>query len=333
MKEPLISVIIPVYKVEHYLRRCLESVVGQTYKRLEIILVDDGSPDLCGAICDEYAAQDDRICVIHKANGGVSSARNAGLNACTGDWIGWVDSDDWIEPDMFAYMLGAAQAHDADIVVCSRYEHSKDSDKFRGWEQETPLDTENALGFLLRNDVMQNFLWDKLWRRQLFAGVRFPEGRTYEDIAVMHRLFEHAERIICLPEGKYHYWQRPGSIVGDVSLKNRLNHYAAAKERYDDMRERWPQFSDCLEGQCVAAAINIWCAFLQNDKETRRLYLPQLKKIAGFSKEHYRDAPKNLGLGLAGKIIVRLTPYTTWWSFLLASLCGQLYKLKHGRAL
>ena len=108
MSEPKISVIVPVYKVEPYLRKCLDSIVGQTYQNLEIILVDDGSPDGCGAICDEYAAQDKRVRVIHKANGGVSSARNAGLTAATGEWIGWVDSDDWIEPDMYERMLELA---------------------------------------------------------------------------------------------------------------------------------------------------------------------------------------------------------------------------------
>ena len=118
MDNPLISVIIPVYKVESYLPQCLDSVINQTYKKLEIILVDDGSPDRCGVICDEYAAQDSRIIVIHKENGGVSSARNAGLSAATGVWIGFVDGDDWVEADMFEYLLSLAQKHNADAAQC-----------------------------------------------------------------------------------------------------------------------------------------------------------------------------------------------------------------------
>ena len=105
MQTPKISVIVPVYKVEPYLRKCLDSIVGQTYQNLEIILVDDGSPDKCGEICDEYARRDERIQVIHQENGGVSAARNAGLKKVTGEWIGWIDPDDWAEPDMFEYLL------------------------------------------------------------------------------------------------------------------------------------------------------------------------------------------------------------------------------------
>ena len=119
-REPKISVIVPVYKVEPYLRKCLDSIINQTYRNLQIILVDDGSPDNCGAICDEYASKDSRIEVIHQENGGVSAARNAGLKLAAGDYIGWVDSDDWIEPDMYAYMLENMQKYEADIAVCSQ---------------------------------------------------------------------------------------------------------------------------------------------------------------------------------------------------------------------
>ena len=121
MEEPLISVIVPVYKVEAYLRRCLDSIVNQTDRNLEIILVDDGSPDHSGAICDAYAKRDRRIRVIHKVNGGVSSARNAGLEAASGEYIGWVDSDDWIENDMFEYLKNLAVTCQADVAQCGRY--------------------------------------------------------------------------------------------------------------------------------------------------------------------------------------------------------------------
>ena len=134
-----ISVIVPVYKVEPYLRKCLDSIVNQTYRNLEIILVDDGSPDNCGRICDEYAERDKRIRVIHQKNGGVSSARNEGLKIASGDWIGWVDSDDWIEPDMFEYLLENAKKSKADIAVCSRKEWYKDRCILRKWEKDILL--------------------------------------------------------------------------------------------------------------------------------------------------------------------------------------------------
>lgn len=333
MNEPKISIIIPVYGVEKYIRKCLDSVVAQSYRNLEIIVVDDGSPDDCGAICDEYAARDERICVIHKQNGGVSSARNAGLAVAGGEWIGWVDSDDWIEPDMYEYLLSNVLEYGADICVCGRQEVYPNRIVNRGWEQRRILDTEEALALLLANDIMQNYLWDKLWRRQLFDGISFPEGRTYEDIAVMHQLFERAACVLCLPESKYNYFQRSGSIVDDISLGNRINHYVAAMQRYENMRERWPQFCPQLESQCVASAIGIWCSCFRNKRKIRKMYWQEIKKIAAFSKLHYKSAVQHLGLGLAGKVVVPLTQYTAWWAFAIASVISRLYKLKNGRAL
>lgn len=333
MYEPVISVIVPIYRVEPYLRQCLDSVVGQTYRKLEIILVDDGSPDHCGSICDEYAAHDARIQVIHKKNGGISSARNAGLAAASGEWIGWVDADDWIEPDMYEYLLLHALSRQADIVVCSRYEEYRNRRVFHGWEKEKHMATDQALHALLENRTLNNLLWDRLWKREIFEGVQFPEGRTYEDIAVMHWLFLRTKLVVCLPEAKYHYRQRPGSIVNDASLANRMNHFAASKARYDALAETWPQFSHLMEAQCVASAIGIWCGYFLNPRCDRRKYRSNMQDIAGFSKRHYRSALRNMGLGLAGRFVVRLTPYATVWSFALAGAVGWAYRQKHGRNL
>ena len=333
MNEQKISVIIPVYKVEHYLKKCLDSVIGQAYRNLEIILVDDGSPDSCGTICDEYAVQDQRIRVIHQENGGVSAARNTGLAVATGEWLSWVDSDDWIEPDMYSYMLNKVQEYGADIAVCSRFERYRDRSVFRGWEQEQILDTEQALELLLKNDLMQNFLWDKLWRRELFDGLAFPEGRTFEDIALMHRLFMRARQIVCLPEAKYNYLQRPGSIVDNKSLENRINHYRAAKLRLDDMRNQWPQFRQLLEAQCVASSVTIWCSVCANPRATRKNIMPELREISRFAKEHYCAALQHMSLGITGRCVVRLTPYPTWWAFVLAAFFSWIYSLKHRRKL
>lgn len=333
MNQPKISVIVPVYKVEPYLHKCLNSIVKQTYRNLEIILVDDGSPDKCGEICDIYAARDKRIKVIHKANGGVSSARNMGLTAVTGEWIGWVDSDDWIEPDMFEYLLQNALSYEADIAVCSRYEQYRNHQIFRGWEREEVLDTVQAVELLLKNDIMQNYLCDKLWRRSLFNGVAFPEGRTFEDIAVMHRLFAQAYRTVCLPRAMYHYYQRPGSIVDDKSLENRMNHYRAAKRRLDEIYDQWPQFRKLLEAQCVASSITIWCAYYKNPQAERERFRAELEEIAAFAKVHCDSALQYMKLGVTGRMVLRLTKYTTWWAFMLAGFCSWLYQLKHGRAL
>lgn len=330
--EDKISVIVPVYGVEPYLRKCLDSLVGQSYLNLEIILVDDGSPDRCGKICDEYAEKDSRIRVIHKENGGVSSARNAGLGIASGEWIGWVDSDDWVELDMFEYLLGNAQQAGAEIAVCSRVERYKEHHIFRGWEETLILNREEAMGLLLENDQMQNYLCDKLWKRELFRGIVFPEGKTFEDIAVMHRLFERASRVVCLPEWKYNYYQRAGSIVDDPSLQNRINHFMAARNRLEEMGEAWPQYLDLLEAQCVASSIMVWCSYYANPKPERERAWAQIEEMSAFARAH-RSAGKRTNLGLAGRLVARLVPYPAGWSFRAASLIGRLYKLKHGRTL
>lgn len=333
MDNPKISVIVPVYKVEPYLQKCLNSVVAQTYRNLEIILVDDGSPDRCPAICDEFAAQDFRIKVIHKENGGVSSARNAGLAVATGDWIGWVDSDDWIEPDMYSYMLEKARTYGADIAVCSRTEVYPDRTVQRGWSEDLVMNREDALVLLLKNDVLQNYCCDKLFRAGMWKGIVFPESSTFEDIAVMHRLFEHAERTVCLPEAKYHYLQRTESIVHNASLENRLNHYRAAEKRYHEMRENWPELEGLLLAQCAASAIGLWCGYSRNPKKKRQAALPALRKASAFCAPHVKRVGKLTGVGLAGRIVLRLVPYPRWWSFVLAGLVSRIYEKKHGSPL
>ncbi len=330
---PMISIIVPIYKVEPYLSKCLDSIINQTYKNLEIILVDDGSPDNCGTICDEYAVKDKRIQVIHKPNGGVSSARNAGLRAACGEWIGWVDSDDWVEPTMFETLFSATQETGADIAVCGHWEDFRNHAKVCGWPVRQVLDTERALGELLRNGRMKNLLWDRLFHRTLFENICFPEGRTYEDIAIMHWLFLRAEKVVCVPDILYHYRQREGSIVDDTSLGNRINHYIAAKKRYESLSNDWPQFNQLLEGQCVASAVGIWSGYLSNPKAEREKYAPELRKIAAFSQNHYDKALQYMNLGLAGRTVLRLTPHDRWWAFILAGVSNWAYKLKHGRTL
>jgi len=331
--EPKISVIVPVYKVEPYLRKCLDSIINQTYKNLQIILVDDGSPDNCGRICDEYAAKDKRIAVLHQENKGVSAARNAGLALADGEYLGFVDSDDWIEPDMYAYLLNNLRGYGADIAVCGRLECYKKKKIFKGWQNIKLLNKERAMEKLLQSDTMNNLLWDKLWRKELFAGVTFPEGRTFEDIAVMHRLFAKSNRVVCLPEAKYNYRQWLGGIVNNTSLHNRINYYLAAKERYMEMSEAWPQFEPLLQMQCVNAAVGIWCAYLSNRHSERVKFRDEIFDIAVFCKGHYKQALQNSNMGFIGRAVLRLTPYAKWWAFVLAWLWGRLYRLRHGRNL
>lgn len=334
MQEAKISIIVPVYNVEPYLRKCLDSIIHQTYQNLEIILVDDGSPDNCGAICDEYAAGDQRIKVIHKINGGVSSARNAGLEAATGDWIGWVDPDDYIASDMYEYLLEGAQKYGADITVCGRTEVYPDRQVSIGWGRETVLGREEAIGLLLEDGMLRNYLWDKLWRKELFQDIEFPRGRNFEDIATIYRLFEKVDMIVCFPQCKYFYLQRMNGIVQSRSLSNVAVCYEIEKERYLNLKDNYPQFQEQMEVRLVSSVANIWGVYLLNPREVRKQYQEKLKKMAAFVREHPSAVTAAAQTqGIAGKLKLKLIPYPHWWAFALVWSIDKLYELKHGRLL
>jgi len=325
LDSPLISIIVPIYNVEQYLENCIKSILNQTYKNIEAILVDDGSPDGSGAICDKYAALDPRIKVIHKKNGGVSSARNAGLKAACGEYIGWVDPDDWIELDMFEYLFSNLKSYDADVAVCSRRICYPSRTEDCVWKNTLVLNTEEALRQLLMDKQMRNYLWDKLWKAELFDGIVFPEGRTFEDVSVMHLLLERASQIVCLPEVKYNYLQRGDSIVGEHSLSGRVNHYIATRKRYDELRERWPQFEQLLEARCMETIVNTWQVYFINSESQTDTWQESLKQMAEFAYKHKSSALKHMDLGITGRIVLRLTPYAKFWAFYMAFLLYKLY--------
>ncbi len=205
-----ISVIIPVYKVEPYLERCVRSVLAQTYRELEILLVDDGSPDRCGEICDTLAAEDPRIRVIHKENGGLSSARNAALAVCTGGYIAFVDSDDFIHPEFAARMLAILEQTQAQIVQC-RFEIGS-ADDFSEPEKES------GVQIIGRYDALESMAYKvtacgKLYRREIVEGVRFPEGKINEDDATYYRFADSAQTIALTDAALYYYYQSPNSIM------------------------------------------------------------------------------------------------------------------------
>lgn len=212
--EHLISIIVPVYKVEKYLNRCIESIVAQTYKNLEIILVDDGSPDNCPKMCDSWAQRDERIKVIHKPNGGLSDARNAGLDIAKGDMIAFVDSDDYIDTKMYQIMMDAMQIHDADLVSCGRYIVSNQSmRRQRCLREAKTFDSVSAVRELLSDGVINEASWDKLYKKKLFENIRFPVGEINEDVVIMPQILDQCKKIVHVGVPLYYYCQNEGSIT------------------------------------------------------------------------------------------------------------------------
>jgi glycosyltransferase involved in cell wall biosynthesis len=234
-----ISVIVPVYRVENYLNRCLDSILRQTYKNLEIILVDDGSDDNSPAICDDFALKDPRIKVIHQENKGLAGARNAGLEAATGDFVAFVDSDDYINHGMYEHMMDQIIEHDADIAMCDiKY-------VFDGNYPVEPPDDKDGLDIevidghqaqyqmcrTLRDRILYTVAWNKLYKRELFKGITYPEGRIHEDEARTHEILYKAEKIVYINCKYYYYFQRLDSIVGSVANLKKLNLIDAYTDR------------------------------------------------------------------------------------------------------
>ncbi|MDE5640330.1 glycosyltransferase family 2 protein [Bifidobacterium castoris] len=219
-QRPLVSIIVPIYNVEHYLDDCVQSIVDQTYPDLEILLVDDGSPDGCGAICDAWAEKDARITALHKPNGGLSDARNYGIDRAHGEYVYCVDSDDWIQPNLVERALDVALDTDSDLVVFEYNSASDDgsvvrpSDDVQKFPSEGRRSSEQALK-LLWDDKVQNFAWSYLVHRSVYdTGIRFPKGYLMEDMGTAYLLYDAANAVYFLPEPLYNYRVRPNSILG-----------------------------------------------------------------------------------------------------------------------
>lgn len=215
--KPAVSVIVPVYKVEQYLDKCVQSILDQTFRDFELLLVDDGSPDKCGEMCETWAKKDSRIRVIHKPNGGLSDARNAGIGQASGDYLLFVDSDDWIEKDMLATLYGLIREADADMACCNF--RSVNEDGSQHWDDAviTPgVWTEEDFWkqfFSSNAQTYCNVAWNKLYKKELFDTVRYPVGRINEDVYILYDLVSQCKKIAATDQIGYYYLFRAGSIM------------------------------------------------------------------------------------------------------------------------
>lgn len=269
---PLISVIVPVYKVESYLHRCVDSIKNQTYANLEILLVDDGSPDKCGLICDEYSKQDKRIRVIHKENGGLSDARNAALDVMQGEYVTCIDSDDFVSKYYVENLYIAIKEMNCDISA-SWFVNYYEGDKI----PETSLVKKSEIKKLTRIEAYKKMLyqdgfeisaWGKLYRSSLFQGIRYPFGKLYEDIPTTYRLMEHTNKIAVISQRDYYYFQRKESIAqSDFSVKKMdgVNHMNNLRQF---MTDNYPELAKAAECRYFSTVCNI--LFLIKDKNENK---------------------------------------------------------------
>lgn len=310
-----ISIIVPVYRVEEYLDACVRSVINQSYDNWELILVDDGSPDRCGAICDAWAEKDSRIRVIHQKNGGLSAARNAGVKAARGDWLAFLDSDDWWEESFLSEMWEAVLTHQAELAICgwvSEYENDPDK-KEHMLPEPGCLSSREALFLLCQTGgVVFVTAWNRLIRRDVWEGLFFPLGKLHEDEFVAYRLLDKACRIACLDRPLVHYRQRGGSITGRVRDLRHWDGTEALIGRYQFFEERG--YEDLLDPafECFKNSYFLQLLGLETEspegkkrlKEICRMAAPLLQK-----KQHTKQLPAGEKLGLTHPLLWKKLHY------------------------
>lgn len=248
---PLISVIVPVYKSEKYLDYCIESIINQTYKKIEVILVDDGSPDNCPIMCDMWAKKDSRVKVIHQQNSGSGVARNVALDNARGEMVAFVDSDDYIAPQMFEILLGLMD-NDIDIVECAYKQTWDDKVVFdTSTVQKQIYSTETAMKEHIQDHIFQQVIWNKLYRRSVIENIRFPSGTRIDDEFWTYRVIANARKLSRTTCSMYAYRQQMDSIMHQFFSLERLQAIDAKCQRLEFMRNRFPNV-------CSEARVNLW---------------------------------------------------------------------------
>lgn len=289
----MISIIVPIYKVENYLHRCIDSLKNQDYLNIEIILVDDGSPDNCGIICDEYANKDTRIKVIHQENGGLSAARNAGIDIAQGDYLMFVDSDDWVESNFCSFALKKSQETQSDIVVFGYNDvyENRTVKKSIALDNEKQYSRKEALKELHGGKIL-SFAWNKIYKADLFkTGIRYPKGRLFEDIGTTYLLFHQANAVYLASGATYNYQKREDSILGKkMKAKDAIDWFDLEMERFQFMRLNYPDVAEKLwkyYGQRVLFLLKVLSNF-PHQKE-------KMKEMESFLIT-YRQQIRNAGV-------------------------------------
>ncbi len=279
-KQPLISVVVPVYNVEKYIHKCVDSIINQTYKNLEIILVDDGSPDNCPKICDEFAKNDKRIKVIHKQNGGLSDARNVGIEVAKGKYITFIDSDDYIETNYVELLYNTINDDKSDISIGSHkviYDSGKIIDK--STSERTILNPKEVLKRILYDDGIDLSAWGKLYKLNLFKDIKYPVGRLFEDSATTYLLIDKANKISINSCVIYNYIIRNNSITNSSFNLKKLDLITSTREMNDYILNKYPKLGKACKRRLMWAYLSTFSQLAMCDKRYREEERKLLKYI------------------------------------------------------
>lgn len=286
----MISVIVPVYNVEPYLRQCLDSIIAQTYRDLEILVIDDGSTDGSGLLCDEYAERDERIKVFHTENHGLSAARNYALDRACGDYIAFLDSDDWLEVSALEHCITIAENTDADIVACRfLQEFVNKTVKLGGIDTGFIVKGSDILSTMVIDRKLTEDAWNKFYRASLFNSIRYPEGRIFEDKATTYKLLQKASVLAYTPAYLIHYRNRVNSLSNIHSMKSLVDYWTVYRERYDTIGGISEQYHKVALSECIGAVSRMWRWYAGCGKEEQREAENTLEDMQQFLEEHRKE--------------------------------------------
>ncbi|MBO0482978.1 glycosyltransferase family 2 protein [Candidatus Enterococcus courvalinii] len=328
-----ISVIVPVYNVEDYLESCLDSISNQTYSNLEIIVVDDGSPDNSGQIADEYKKKDNRVQVIHQENGGLSVARNSGLEQATGDFVCFIDSDDWIEPDYLELLYTGIQSFNAEISVVKL----KKINDLKQLKELTPtkkdwlvFDKHEAMKSLFTNNDIGYSANNKLFKMNLFSDLRFPVGKLMEDKATTYLLIDKSNRIALNSSEKYHYFQSPKSILRGSFNPRKFDTFDIHEDIIIFIDKFYPEVSLNVRSRYVYTAVRMMMSMIENNYSNQKDYDRSMEILSRFEQEAQADPDFSSKLKKLMKFLLKhpSLPYHLSKSKMTASVLNRIESMR-----
>ena len=304
--DPIISIIVPIYNVGKYLPKCIESILNQTFKNFELILVNDGSTDNSGVVCDDYAKKDTRIKIIHKSNGGVSSARNAGLYVAKGEYIGFVDPDDYIDKNMYEKLYRLCIDNNSDIAICrfNREINGKIQNK-ESTEEIIELNNMEAMNELFKGNLYRFSLCNKLFSKKCFSDVLFPEERIHEDLSTTYKLFANSKKAVYINYCGYIYVRRENSILTSTYNEKRLQAFIAWDEIIEFIDKNYYEIIEQ-----VIATFTYWCVdnilYILNQVNNSKKKNNYLNIIQKYTTKYYIYIKRNNILSRSYKLRIRI---------------------------
>ncbi|MGM0215625.1 glycosyltransferase family 2 protein [Enterococcus sp. AZ109] len=285
-----ISIIVPVYNVEKYLHKCVDSILEQTFTDFELILVDDGSPDGSGAICDEYAKKDARVKVIHKENGGLSDARNAGIDIAQGKYLGFIDSDDYIEKDMYELLYNNIINENADLSICGVYHVYDNKEIIENKKQYMVLDRDETMVLIFHGNLISDHAWNKLYTKKIFNETRYPVGKYHEDSFTIVSILDKCKKVVVDTSQEYYYYHRTGSITSQKFSKKHLEYIEAWEENEKRVTGRSKEIDEAAHQRVCFAYFLVLDKILNSNVEKE---INETEEIVMYLKKNFFFIMKN----------------------------------------